>query len=552
MSVAGRENNGVLAAFGFSRTTLALFVVLLLAVGLRLIGIHDPILDHPNWRQGDMANIARNFFTLRYNLLYPQTNYNGPPPHYVELELQIVPFLAATLYKFFGIHAIFGRLITLTFSVSTVALLFFFARWLFTSEQAGLYAALAYATFPGSIYYGRTFTPEACMAFFLTAALYASARLLLEDERLAPRSLARATGLLALAYLAKPVAVLALLPLGVLLWERRRRGIHTRLTAAAVLIGIPLFILASYDHAVAAHAQWLWASGITTLHVLPALHAALTTRYGFLLKLHQFGSITLLFARAMLGWVGFLGALLSFLLLRRIPMRSPGLLWGWLAGGIAYAYIVVTVERVDYYLMPLLPLFALSIGGTFAWLNVEVLRNARPWLSLGLRLAGAVFFAALFLVGWRAIAPYYHYSKSAYRNAIALDHALPKNALVVLGHYGPDLLYYMNRFGWEEDPYNWTPFDEESAIAKGSRYFISVENDRFERNIELCAWMQRFPRMQAATTWPVYVTDPALVKPAAKRFWRAFRRAERAGHAAAFLKATAATTPRFPCLAKHP
>ena len=45
--------------------------------------------------------------------MYPQTNYDGPPPNYVELELQIVPFLAATLYKIFGVHEIFGRLITL-------------------------------------------------------------------------------------------------------------------------------------------------------------------------------------------------------------------------------------------------------------------------------------------------------------------------------------------------------------------------------------------------------------------------------------------------------
>ena len=77
--------------------------------------IHNPLLDHPAWRQGDTASIARNFATLQYNIMYPQTNYDGPPPNYVELELQIVPFLAASLYKVFGVHEIFGRLITLAF-----------------------------------------------------------------------------------------------------------------------------------------------------------------------------------------------------------------------------------------------------------------------------------------------------------------------------------------------------------------------------------------------------------------------------------------------------
>ena len=38
--------------------------------------------------------------------------------------------------------------------------------------------------------------------------------------------------------------------------------------------------------------------------------------------------------------------------------------------------------------------------------------------------------------------------------------------------------YYIDRFGWEEDPALWTPFDEESAIRKGARYFISIEDGR--------------------------------------------------------------------------
>ena len=108
--------------------------------------------------------------------MYPQTMYDGPPPNYVELELQIVPFLAATLYKIFGVHEVFGRLITVLFSLSTVATLAYFGRWLFGSTLAGLAAAFFYAVFPGSVYYGRTFMPDCTMVFFLTAALFAAAR----------------------------------------------------------------------------------------------------------------------------------------------------------------------------------------------------------------------------------------------------------------------------------------------------------------------------------------------------------------------------------------
>jgi 4-amino-4-deoxy-L-arabinose transferase-like glycosyltransferase len=485
-----------------------MLLILVLAVALRIKGIHSPILDHPAWRQGDTASIARNFARLQYNILFPQTNYNGPPPNYVELELQIVPFFAATLYKAFGVHEIFGRLITLLFSIGTVAVVGFFARWLFSSWIAGLTAAFFYAVFPGSIYYGRTFTPDTTMVFFLTAALYASSRFLIEDEMLPPRPLARTTALIALAYLAKPVAVAGILPLLGVMWERLRAGRTTRPTALVVMLFIPLLILWLYDQRVSEHAEWHWASGITTLHVLPALKAAFTSPSAFLEKLTQFKLVLGMFRETMLGTIALVLTIAGFIALPWIAARSKALLWGWLIGGLAYTYVVVTVERVDYYMYLLLPLCALIIGALAAKL-VDTIERAG--------LSSVPRYAALALIpivaiaagaeGHAAIAPYYAYSKQTYRNAVALDHTLDKNALVVVGHYGPDVLYYINRYGWEEDPYIWTPFDEESAIRKGARYFISIEDNRLRRNLELCAWLQRFPLINANAQWPVYVTD---------------------------------------------
>jgi hypothetical protein len=104
-----------------------------------------------------------------------------------------------------------------------------------------------------------------------------------------------------------------------------------------------------------------------------------------------------------------------------------------------------------------------------------------------------------------------------------------------MGHYDPSVLYYIGRYGWEEDPYLWTPFDEQSAIRKGARYFINIEKNRFARNVELCAWMQRFPVINANAQWPVYVTDPSKIKPGAEAQWRAFRNAEKAGNAREWL-----------------
>ncbi len=515
-----------------------LFAILALALGLRLHGIGNPIMDHPGWRQGDTAAIARNFARGPFNIMYPQTIYNGPAPNYVELELQIVPFFAAVLYKAFGIHEVFGRLITLAFSLGTIAGVAVFARWLFTDALAGLLAGFFYAVFPGSVYYGRTFMPDCAMVFFLTMALYAAARLLRDRERLAPGGVAWTTGLLTIAYLSKPVAMLGVAPVLGMIWERYRLGKACKPLPVALLVLVPVFILWLYDRRVASYAEWHWASGITRLHVIPALQGAFASAAAFAAKCMQFRTALGMLRETMLGQVSFFLAVAAFVSLPWIAARSKALLWAWLSGGLLYVFVVVTVERVDYYLYPLLPLCALAIGGALARLTI-LLRgvDAAPTARYAL-IALVPLIAAGALVASRApVAAYYSYNAQAYQNALALNRTLEPNALVVIGHYGPDVQYYIDRFGWEEDPLLWTPFDEESAIRKGARYFISIEDGRLRHNMELCAYLRRFPVDETDGQWPVYRTSPRQMPASAAEFWRAFRRAERSGLGRAFLDA---------------
>lgn len=514
--------------YGLSLWSVALGAIVLFSALLRLKGIHNPLLDHPGWRQGDTAAIARNFATLQYNPLYPQVDYNGPPPNYVELELQIVPFLAATLYKIFGVHEIFGRLITVAFSLGTVTILAYFGRWMFTSAAAGLTAALLYSCYPGSLYYGRTFTPDTAMAFFLTVALYACARYLTEDGELRWNDAARCTVLITLAFLAKPVALVALLPICAMLASRSYAGRTMRWPQVATLMMLPLIVLACYDRFEYTIAEWHWASGITRLHVLPSLRESMTSANAFLLKWNYFVNAMRMLSQTMLGPVGFAVLILSFIFTGK--SRCGSLLWGWLMGAVLYAYVVVTVERVDYYLYLFLPLAALAGAGFLARLVRAI--NFRGF-SPGLRYAGAPLAAAIFFLTLSQnrveVARYYRYDRSVYRAATALNATLEPGALIVMGHYDPSVLYYINRKGWEEDPYLWTTFNQQSAIRKGAKYFVAIEKNRFRKNVELYAWMQRFPTLNANAKWPVYQTQIKLVLPGAEARWRAFRRAEKAG-----------------------
>jgi hypothetical protein len=242
-------------------------------------------------------------------------------------------------------------------------------------------------------------------------------------------------------------------------------------------------------------------------------------------------------ARTMIGPAITALAILG-LFLHPAATRTRTLLWAWLVGGLLYTYVVVTVERVDYYMYLLLPLAALTAAGFSARLIGAVsessLERAIKYAAAGL---GVILLAAIVTQDRGMVAPYYKYSKQVYRNAIALDKTLAPGALIVMAHYDPSVLYYIGRYGWEEDPYLWTPFDEQSAIRKGARYFIAIEKNRFYRNVELCAWMQRFPVINPKAQWPVYETDPAKVKPGAEAQWRAFRIAESAGNARQWLDA---------------
>src|SRR6185437_7063426 len=130
----------------------------------------------------------------------------------------------------------------------------------------------------------------------------------------------------------------------------------------AIVLAVPLALLFGYERAVASHAEWHWASGITQLHVIPALHASLTSGAALTLKLTQFKTVLGMLAQTMIGpAITALGIIGLFFM--PAAVRSRTLLWGWLVGGLAYTYVVVTVERVDYYMLLLLPLAALTAAG---------------------------------------------------------------------------------------------------------------------------------------------------------------------------------------------
>jgi len=484
-----------------ARLGAALILIIVLGLTLRLYHVRSPILDHPGWRQGDESAIARNFATLQNNIFYPQTDYDGPPPNYVELELQIVPYLAAQTYRMFGIHESFGRLFTIAFSLATVLALYALAYELF-SRRAALLAALFFAVAPGAVYYGRTFTPESAMLFFSTGLLVFWWRW---TARRRWPDFAAAVGMGALAWLSKPPALVVAAPLlaMTLCAGRRRAYLDVWLYVFIGSTLVPFFV---YFGHVARIAEWHWASGITSKHVLPALRAALSSPTSFGSSLQRALGLLRMLSTTILGPALFGLTLIGlFALPRDRLMRERGWIFGaWLGALATYGFVVVNVERVDYYLILFVPFAALLAAGAvdnlwrYLWPTSAIPASSRA----GLALAGLIIVYTNML----EIHPYYSWSRPVYSAAKELHAKLAPGALVVMGHYDPAVLYTIGHKGWQEDALAWSVHDMTSAIAKGGRYFIAVEVPRFKANPPLYRFMQRYRRVPVSSGWQVYDT----------------------------------------------
>ena len=214
-----------------------------LALALRCHGLTAPLLDYHSWRQADTAAIARNYAANGYRLLYPQVDWGGLTPGYVESEFPLYTYTLALLYGIVGIHEWLGRLLTALAGAASVAALYGLLRSSADPHDASgagedetrrsvsrrtapaLYAGLALALMPFPIYFGRTVMPDTWMLLAAILAIWTFRRWL---ER--PSAGRYAVALLcgALAPLAKtPNLLIVAVPLAYMLfvdWAMRGRA----------------------------------------------------------------------------------------------------------------------------------------------------------------------------------------------------------------------------------------------------------------------------------------------------------------------------------------
>ena len=400
---------------------LLLCLILLLALGVRLRGITNPLLDNQAWRQADTASIASHMLGRLTDLpgvFLPQLNYDGVTPQRVELEFPFLPYLLAGTWTLFGWADIWGRLWSVTLSLVTVGGIYDLGRKIFT-DRAGLFAAAIYAIMPLSIYYGRVVMPEPMAQAWSIWALAMIWRWRTTQEE---RGVWKVGLLMAGAILAK-LPQLMLFPVALLLGffplNYQRVGQLVRYSMIALIPPMVYYLWVHFN--VAPSSQFV--SGILSGKVTETSNLD----WKLLSKNIQRGFTD--------GVLLLSGAGLCRLLFFRSPARLALLAWG----GIAGFYIGVVCVRIplDYYLVPILPLVALL--GAYALDRIDGL------------LGTVLGILVLILVNrgtYTVLTPKYQWNPEYLSQAEWIRDNTPTSSIIILSDPAPMTFYYAHRVGF--------------------------------------------------------------------------------------------------------
>ncbi|GEM_PF-1001420 len=434
----------------------ALLLILLIGLGARLYRIDNPVLDRQGWRQCDTAMIARNYHEKDMNLLRPEVDWNGDNG-VVQCEFPLVPYLAAILYRVFGLHVFLARLVSVLFALGTMVYLFLLARRLFGEPAAG-FAGIFFAVLPFSVFFTRTVQPESAMLFFTTAGFWHLVSWL--DARRPPH-LALSILFFAFLFLVKVSNVFLGLP--ILFLFQRRMGWRLFLRpvpwAFAALVLLPAVAWSLYSD------RLLQESGITFFDIWDKITGPVhgeTHIYPLYWKYYWRIWYKRLFVRNLLvGGAVFLGA--GLFLHERKPYR--GFLFAWAGAVLLFMFVFAQGHYVhDYYQLPLFLPVVLFMGAGAA----RLWNRARPlaWkdrLRSPLLLLAAAAIPVMIPVGLHQVRRWYRIKEDAWRFCRTVDRTVEPDATILVDTGNAEYFYYLHRKGFRIPlPY----MEDETALRR--------------------------------------------------------------------------------------
>jgi len=453
---------------------LILAAVLLASLLVRLYRIDAPI---AGWRQADTAAIARNFHQNGYMFFYPQIDWGGDTPGYVETECPLYPFAVSILYALLGDSEVWGRLLTALFALVSIYTTYLLVRqWI--DESTGLWSAIFFAVLPRNTYYGRAFMPEAALLMCALLGIYFFSTWLRGEK---PRHFYLSALFVAFAGLIKLPILYIGLPLLFLAWLKYQRR----------LLRIP--------------ALWLFA----LLVLLPVAawyyHAHQTfQRFGLTFGIWQYGSdkwgnwdlvltgaywykvLIRNIAENHLAWIGFPLFLWGLFLKRRTTQEM--VLDVWLLAGLVYLIIVGQGNYVhEYYQLPLMIPVAAFMGKLYGRYMKRGLIEDKRSLALALSfLALTAVSLARYVSGLEREAQEVASERELVRQV--REETDEKALFVFLFDGDPTLQYHCQRKGWQLGAVEVTRRELLDRIERGARYVLgsyrAMEGDSGRQELE--------------------------------------------------------------------
>src|SRR5438552_17809740 len=92
-----------------------IYGIIVFSLLVHLPGLTSPLLDYHAYRQCQTASMARNYVRHGMHFFNPELDTEGKPDR-AGTEFPVYSYFLAILFKFFGVHEVLGRLLSMLFA----------------------------------------------------------------------------------------------------------------------------------------------------------------------------------------------------------------------------------------------------------------------------------------------------------------------------------------------------------------------------------------------------------------------------------------------------
>ncbi len=446
---------------------ILLFLILALALVLRLYKINIPLADHHSWRQADTAAVARNFIKEGFDFFHPRIDNmvslaKPDLPNNQRLfmvEPPIYQTVVAGFYHLWGVQERWARLVSIFFYLGGIIFLYLLVAKLI-NKNVGLLSAFFMAVLPYGIFYGRVIMPEPEMIFASLGMLWFFS-LWLEKQK--NGFFVWAVIFTAWALLMKTFPFFLTLPMFFLVWQKYRWSFFKQYKLwLFVFLSILPFVLwrlwiARFPAGIPPY-DWLFNQG--GIRFRPAFF-----RWIFAERI----------GKMILGYWG-LPLLVLGLILR--PLKKEGWFFHlWFLAFLAYVTTFAAGNIThDYYQIPFIPIACVFLAKGGYWLLTAGRQSFHRAMSIFLFIICSVFMLSF---SWFEVRGFYLIQGGVDLAGRAVSEMTPKDALVLTGDSNDaTLLYNTNRLGWTGGYASSLPNDQttiEKVIKMGGSIYVTTK-----------------------------------------------------------------------------